>query len=268
MSAIPLDRLRDLPPLWRESRVPAELASLWRDPVFAGAGVPRGRGEPVLLIPGYMAGDPSLATLTFWLRRLGYRTSRAGIRANIDCGGSTLARLEERLAALKERYGRRVAIVGQSRGGALARALGARRPDLVSGIVTLGSPLRDPLAVHPLVRLNVRAIATLGRLGLPGLISYDCADGDCCAELRAAWEADWPAGVGFVSVYSRSDGIVDWRACFDDGASSHEIDSSHCGMSVHPDAYRVIGQALRDFDVSPVTPQLRTFPGVAEGPTG
>lgn len=239
-------RLDELPPIWREGRFAAERAALARDPVSTGADVPAGAGRPVLLIPGYLAGDASLATMTFWLRRLGYRTSRAGIRMNTDCSTAALARLETRLVRLTARFGP-AAIIGQSRGGTLARTLALRRPDLVTGIVTLGSPLRDPLAIHPLVRLNVRLAALLGSAGVPGLFTPNCFDGDCCAELRARSDDPFPEDVGFVSVYSRSDGIVEWEACLDPAAENVELDSSHCGMSVHPGVYRVIGGALPAF---------------------
>lgn len=234
-------------PIWREARVPSEMRSLGRDPVVAGVGVPHADGEPIMLIPGYLAGDTSLATMTHWLRRLGYRTSRAGIRANTDCASASVSKLERRLEELSERYGTRVAIVGQSRGGTFARALAVRRPDLVSGIVTLGSPLTDQLAVHPLLRLNVFVMGTLGRLGVPRLFTPDCRDGDCCAALRAEAEGPFPDDVGFVSIYSRSDGVVDWRSCLDPAAKQIEVDVSHIGMAAQPDVYRAIGRALGAF---------------------
>jgi triacylglycerol lipase len=234
-------------PIWREARVPSEMRSLSRDPVVAGVGVPHAQGQPVLLVPGYLAGDTSLATMTHWLRRIGYRTSRAGIRANTDCASATVSSLEDRLQELHDRYGQRVAIVGQSRGGTFARALAVRRPDLVSGIVTLGSPLTDQLAVHPLLRLNVLVVGTLGRLGIPRLFTPDCRDGDCCAELREEAARPFPAEVGFVSVYSRSDGVVDWRSCLDPAAKQIEVDASHIGMAAQPDVYRAIGRALGAF---------------------
>jgi pimeloyl-ACP methyl ester carboxylesterase len=245
MSITPL-ALRGHPPLWRESRFPRELAALQRDPVYRGRDVPHGHG-PALLIPGFMAGDASLQTMTGWMRRLGYRTSRAGIRLNTDCSSAALERLEARLETLVERYEQPAAIVGQSRGGTFARALAARRPDLVSGIVTLGSPLIDQLAVHPLVMLNVRVMSKLGAAGLPGLFTPDCFDGECCAELRDSLEEAFPSEVGFVSIYSRSDGIVDWRSCLDPAAEHVEVDSSHCGMSVNAGVYRVTARALAGF---------------------
>ena len=39
-------------------------------------------------------------------------------------------------------------IVGHSLGGMLARGLAVRRPDLVSGIITMGSPMLAPGAHH------------------------------------------------------------------------------------------------------------------------
>jgi triacylglycerol lipase len=236
------------PPLWREARLGLEAAALVRDPVFRGEGVADGRGRPVLLIPGFLAGDRSLALMANWLRRTGHRPSKAGMRANVDCSAAVVMRLEERLERLVDEQGRRAAIVGQSRGGSHAKALASRRPDLVAGIVTLGSPQLEPLAVHPLVRLQVQAVAALGTLGAPGLFKQDCLGGDCCAEFWRRLSAPLPRGVGFVSVYSRSDGIVDWRSCLDPCADRQvEIDASHCGMAVHPAAWRAIADALEGF---------------------
>src|SRR3954452_6880904 len=195
------------PPLWRETRLPAERIALAVDPVWGGEGVPHGDGQPVLLIAGFLAGDPTLGTMAGWLKRLGYAPRRAGLRANVDCASRAADRLEERVRELHAQTGRRVRIVGQSRGGSLARLLAHRAPDAVAGIVTLGSPLMDELAVHPWVKLHVRAVATLGTLRVPGVFSHACGTGACCEESRAIVTGDFPADVGFVSVYSRSDGI-------------------------------------------------------------
>ena len=129
--------------MWRETRIGLEAAALRRSPVFRGLGLAPGDRRPVLLIPGFMAGDASLGTMSQWLRRAGYCTHRTGIRANLDCSEEACKRLEARLEHMAERHDERVVIIGQSRGGVFARALGARRPDLVSAIVTLGSPTQS-----------------------------------------------------------------------------------------------------------------------------
>lgn len=235
------------PPLWRESRVPLETASLLRDPIFRGDGMRGAGGQPVLLIPGFLAGDDSLGLMTKWLRRTGHRTRSAGIRANIDCSGRVVAKLMERTEELAERHGRRVVLIGQSRGGTFARVMAVRRPDLVSGIVTLGSPLTSTFDIHPVVRMNVRLVGTLGTLGAKGMFSLDCLQGDCCKEFRDELKAAFPDDVGFLSIYSKSDGVVRWRACLDDAARHVEVRASHIGMAVNPGVYRAIATGLEGF---------------------
>jgi triacylglycerol lipase len=224
-----------------------EAAKLVRSDVWRGEGVTDGRGQPVLLIPGFLAGDGSLSMLTHWLRRSGYHTRKAGIRVNVDCSGRALTRLESCLEQLVERQGRPAVIIGQSRGGTFAKVLAQVRPELVSGIITLGTPQVDPLAVHPLVRLQVEAVALGGSLRIPRLFSRDCLGGDCCETFWDLLAAPVEPSLGYLAVYSKTDGIVDWRSCLDPSAEHLEISSSHCGMGMHPDAYRGIAGALRDF---------------------
>ncbi len=235
------------PPIWREARAGLELGALLRDPVFRGQGVTDGRGQPVMLVPGFLAGDDSLRLMARWLKGTGHHPSRAGIRANVACSGAAMGRLEQRLEALVQRQGRRAAIIGHSRGGSFARVLARRRPELVSGIVLLGCPQADPLAIHPLVRAQIEAVAALGGLGIPGLFSRGCLEGDCCAPFWEDFHARVPRGVGHVSVYSRSDGIVRWKACLDQRSEHVEVRSSHCGMAWHPDVYRAVARSLAGF---------------------
>ena len=239
-----MPKVLPLPPLWRESRVPLEYAALLRDPVWRGEGVPRGDGRPALLVCGFLAGDPSLTTMAAWLKRLGHRPVRAGLRWNVGCTGETVDRLERRAEELAEAAGRRIALVGQSRGGTCARSLAVRRPDLVERVVTLGSPLRDPLDIHPTVWAQVHVLGALGSLGVPGLLRRSCRAGGCCTQVTDELRAPLPERVALTSVYSRSDGVVRWRACLDDAADNVEIAASHIGMAVSAQAYRVIGQAL------------------------
>jgi pimeloyl-ACP methyl ester carboxylesterase len=240
-------------PIWREGLMTLERAALSSHPVWRGEGVPRGTGEPVLLIPGFLAGDISLGPMAQWLRRIGYRPCRPGIRVNVDCTTRAVERLEEQLEELAERHRRGVMIIGQSRGGAMARILAVRRPDLIDRIVCLGSPLVDQFAVHPFVRLQVRAVALLGSMGVQGVFSHGCRDG-CCAQANADLRAPFPDAVLFTSIYSRRDGIVDWRSCLDPGAGHVEVDSTHCGMSVNHAVFTVVAAALaarRTSDAAP-----------------
>jgi pimeloyl-ACP methyl ester carboxylesterase len=232
-------------PLRGELRYGLELARLIRDPAFFR---PRRQADapPVMLVPGFMAGDASLAMLRGWLRRRGSRTSSAGMRLNVDCSERTVGRLEVRLRSLAEATGRRVVLVGQSRGGELGRVLAVRNPDAVGTLVMLGSPVLEPLSVGRPVLTALRSVARLGDRGVPGTFSTRCADGDCCAAYREDLQAPLAAEVRAVAIYSRSDGIVSWRACLDPGARHVEVESSHGGMSVNRAVYRLLAEILEE----------------------
>src|SRR5207253_6217329 len=187
-----------------------------------------------------MAGDNSLSVLRRWLRGQGHPVRMSGIRVNAGCAERITARLQRRLRAFADEHGRPVLLVGQSRGGALARSLAVREPEHLCGLVMLGTPVRNGLAISPPVMRTLRWVARLGDLGVPGLLSTGCATGDCCAAFREEMQAPLDPRIHALSVLSRSDGIVDWRACLDPHAQAVEVDSSHCGMSVHPDVYRLL----------------------------
>jgi len=110
-----------------------------RHPVWQGEGVGDGRCLPVMLVPGFLAGDPSLSLLKRWLRARNYWTCTSQISLNVDCTRLAVGRLERRLIEFTDRIGRPTAIVGQSRGGIFAKLMAIRRPERVCGIVTLGS---------------------------------------------------------------------------------------------------------------------------------
>ena len=237
---IPTPGLPYVPPCGASRALGFEAAQLLRSPVWRGAGVAPGEGRPVLLIPGFMAGDGTLATMTKWLRANGYWTRRAGIRANVGCSQDACERIEERLEALAARTGGKVAIVGQSRGGVLARVVAARRPDLVSGVVTLGAPTVGMLRVHPLVLLQVGVVGALGTGRVPGLFRMSCLRGAVLRAVPRRPRSGRSRPTSATSrVYSRTDGIVDWRACLDGAADELvEIHASHCGMAVSVERLR------------------------------
>lgn len=201
--------------------------------------------EPVLLVPGFLAGDASLGPMSRTLRHHGFRTYRTDIRANVGCTLSAARQLEERLEEIAQRRGSRVRVVGHSLGGMLARGVAARRPDLVSGIVTMGSPVLAPGAHHASLARSVELLVRLNRAGMRGLMAEDCVAGICARESFDQARAAWPDGLDFTAIYSRRDGIVDWRACVDPAARPLEVRSSHVGMAFDPVVIAAVSAALR-----------------------
>jgi triacylglycerol lipase len=196
---------------------------------------------PVILVPGFLAGDSTLAPMARVLREEGYRTYRSSIHVNAGCTLDAAAQLESRLESISLRRGTRIQIVGHSLGGMLARGLAVRRPDLVAGIVTLGSPMLAPGAHHASLTRSVEMLVRLSRAGWPGLMSEDCVAGDCARQSFDESRQPVPPAVGFTAIYSKRDGIVDWRACVDPLATPVEVTASHAGLAFDP---RVIAEVL------------------------
>jgi pimeloyl-ACP methyl ester carboxylesterase len=240
-------------PLWLESRWPLEAAGLLADPVYHGQGVPPGGGRPVLLLTGFLAGDASLWMLGEWLRRSGYHVDGGRMGLNADCAGETVRRVTELARAQAARHGPLI-VIGQSRGGLIGAALAAREPELVCGLITLGSPFLDNFAVHPAVRAGVQALAALGNGSTRGVMSTACVGGSCCGGVADEALKRFPRGVPFVSVFSRSDGVVDWHACLHPAAEHVEVCCSHLGMAADADAYRAVAHALSQLSPAPRRP--------------
>jgi pimeloyl-ACP methyl ester carboxylesterase len=107
---------------------------------------PRGDGHPVLVLPGFMAGDESTRILRSYLKSLGYSVHPWLQGRNLGSPGIVRERLVDRAVELHERHGRKLSIVGWSLGGVYARTLAKHMPDHVRQVITLGSPFGDRTA--------------------------------------------------------------------------------------------------------------------------
>jgi triacylglycerol lipase len=202
--------------------------------------------DPVLLIPGFMAGDPTLRAMSGFLRHQGYRTYRAQIRVNVGCTREAGDRLERRIEEIATKRGRKVTVVGHSLGGMLARGLASRRPDLIEGIVSMGSPVLAPGAIHRILAWDAEMLARLSRVGFRGMMSADCFGGECAKLSFEESHLPIDPDLAFTAIYSKRDGIVDWRACLDPAAKHVEVPTSHVGMAVDPIVMDHVLTALRE----------------------
>jgi len=228
----------------REVRWQAELARLLADPVWRGAGVPRGDGGPVLLIPGFLAGDQSLSVMAGWLRRLGYAPRRAGISFNVRCSDVAVDRLERVLHHVHLRSGRKVAIVGHSRGGHFAKALASRSPETVSQVISMGSGLDDPFDISELTRRAVDSVRRVIERRDPERAAMGCFTHQCSCRYARDFRAAFPTSVPLTSIYSKGDGVVRWQACVVPYARCVEVRGSHIGLAFNRHAYREIARTL------------------------
>lgn len=221
--------------MWLEGRIYLEFVRLMADPVFRSVDVPPGLGRPVLLIPGFLAGDWTLRTQHDWLRRVGYRPRLAGVAFNVRYSEVMLRPLMNALEALHRKTAARVAVIGHSRGGVLAKVLSHRKPDLVEQVITLGSPLNDPFDVHPLTMAGVHAAH------LYNAMRYRH---DATVEMRFLRDLRAAPRVPTTSIYSRTDGVVNWKACLRGDVNAIEVRGSHVGLALNPEVYRILAHML------------------------
>ena len=226
---------RRIPPIWLEGRVYFEYLSLIRDPVFRGEDVPPGLRRPVMLIPGFLAGDWTLRTPFDWLRRMGYRPRMAGVAFNVMYSEVMLKPLVTTLLGLHRKTGARVSLVGHSRGGVLAKVLSHRKPEQVEQVITLGSPLHNPFDVHPLTMAGVRAAQ------IYNVVRYRHR---ASVEKRFLRDLAAAPRVPTTSIYSRTDGVVNWKACLRPDVNAIEVHGSHVGLALNPEVYHILAHLL------------------------
>ena len=111
----------------------------WHAPALARR--PRGTGAPVLVLPGRSADDLSTAPLRTYLQLLGHAPRGWGLGINDGDFRRLVPAVAAHVGRLADRAGRKIPLVGQSLGGSIAREVGRTRPDLVSRVITLGSPI-------------------------------------------------------------------------------------------------------------------------------
>lgn len=228
-----------------ELRWQTETAALLIDPVWRGVGVPRGNGEAIVVVPGFMTGDRSTLLLRRWLRRVGYVPYTAHMTFNADCSRRALDALEKRVEQIAGKHGgERLTIVGHSRGGILGKALGAARPDLLKRVVTLGSGLNDGYDINLPLRIGIAGMRRWHTLTTDRVARHGCMTQECACSFGLAARAAFPDDVELVSVYTREDGFSHWRSSHVDYAHNVELTGSHLGLVANRFAFRAVGLSL------------------------
>jgi pimeloyl-ACP methyl ester carboxylesterase len=176
-----------------------------RSPWLATA--PRGDGAPVLVLPGRGVADISTAPLRRYLGFLGHRTRGWGLGVNDGNLDRLLPLVAPAVAALADRHGRPVSLVGQSLGGFVAREAARRHPDLVARVITLGTPIFAPRSGRSLT-------------------------------------------VPVTAVWSPQDRVVPPARAIDrDPVTENvEVASTHFGMGIDPDVWRIVARRLGPSD--------------------
>jgi pimeloyl-ACP methyl ester carboxylesterase len=232
-------------PLWRESLFALDWLALRSSPVYLGCGVPRGSGEPVVVVPGFLATDFSLTELFGWLARMGYQPYFSRIGRNADCPDHAANLLFETVERAYRETGQKVRLIGHSLGGMLARSVALDHPEHVDRVISLGSPFRDAVRAHPIIIAAASELRRYSRRVSRSNIGPTCFSGHCTCDFVRNMLAPEHKGVPTFAVFSKNDGVVDWESCIeDDPALNDEVNCTHVGMAFHPGVYRAVGHRL------------------------
>lgn len=218
-----------------EVRAPFDWASLvYRAPKLASA--PRGDGRPVMLLPGYRADEASLRPLRRYLDYLGYATWDWGLGRNRGDVENDIVRVALRCTQIREaENGAAVTLIGWSLGGVVAREVARLHEKEVREVITMGTPIVG----------GPKYTTVAARFAEIASIDLDKFEQE--VHQRNLQGIRQPV----TSIYSKSDGIVDWRASVDTynpQALNLEVRSTHFGMGGNANIWLLIAQILAGSD--------------------
>ncbi len=202
---------------------------------------PKGDGHAVLVLPGFMAGDPSTYILRQFLKSLGYKSYGWELGSNTGPRYRLFAQMEKLMEELADEHGGKISVIGQSLGGIYARELARDKPELVRQVISLGAPFGGMTKVRPSVRTLFQSISGMRPKTAP-------------EQYRAMFKRlPDPLSVPASAVYSKYDGVTHWRSCVQKISppapaglkmENVEVVCSHVGMAVNPSALYMIADRL------------------------
>jgi len=223
----------------------AEILLLHAAPVYYGFGVQQGDDSAVVIIPGFLGTDLYLMELHGWLGRIGYRPYFSGIGLNADCPNLLIQHhLNETVEKALRETGRRIHLIGHSLGGVIARSVAGQRPKDVASVITLSSPIRGTVAnrtiIHAAEAVRLRILQEHGEGVLP-----HCYTGACTCRFVDHVHREVPDSTMETAIYTKHDGIVDWRYCMTKKAGNDfEVAGTHIGMAFNATAYSIVAERL------------------------
>lgn len=195
--------------------------------------LPRGNGEPVMVLPGLGTTDVSTVVLRKFLKDLGYRPYGWGLGVNVGFKPEYEEKLIRQLRKVYLKHNRPLKLIGWSMGGIYAREIAKLEHHAVSQVITMGSPFSGGKTQ----KTNVNTLYML----LNGAKIRDVHDS------RALYLPEAPP-VPTTAIYSKTDGVVSWQYCIEydevDHVESIEVRGSHLGLGFNRMVYAILADRL------------------------
>jgi pimeloyl-ACP methyl ester carboxylesterase len=234
--------------MMQELTMGLDLGALFTDPVFYGIRVAPGDGKLVVILPGFMGNDLYLLPMLNWLWWIGYTPVRSSLNLSAGCMQRSLERVQAEIDRHLNRKERSVALIGHSRGGAIAWAIAAHMQEQVSHLVMLGAPMpgfnrsvedgERKIRLGGLTRMLLHANKLSRRL-----LDPDCRFPSCeCAFMNYA-ERPLSKATALLSIYGSDDLVIPEQAKMFLGKII-DVPTGHVGLVYNPEVYRALAQFL------------------------
>lgn len=198
------------------------------------AHVPKGNGELLVLVPGYGADEWSMRPIKKFLHSINYKVFDWGHGRNRGHVTQDTELLADTVKKINENHqNQRVTLVGWSLGGVLSREVARLYPELIKSVITMGTPLVGGPKYTVLANKYAKSMKM-------DLDAYEAEIHDINSQ-----GISQPLTV----IFSKSDGVVGWRASIDNynsQAINVEVSCSHLGMGVDVDVWRIVAESLAE----------------------
>ncbi len=186
-----------------------------------------GKGQHVIVIPGFMASDLTTRRLRRSLQDAGYMVHRWGLGRNRGVKHDMLHKIDARIEAIDP--SEPVIFIGWSLGGVIAREYAKFAPNKVAQVITLGSPFSGDIRANNAWRI------------------YEVIVGHKIDNLPIDVNLPVKPPVPTIAFWSVRDGVVSARsACGLKGETDRQlqVDCSHMGFVSNPAVIRNIAAII------------------------
>lgn len=191
----------------------------------------RSGDTPLLIVGGFATPSLALGPLARFTRELGYRPTVVCPHVGLDCSERSYALVLETARQIMQQSGAAPWLVAHSRGGQFCRVLATRHPDLLCGLIALGTPFAPGLgSVNRYTQARIKTLALFGSAGIPNLVTLDCLGGRCCQTFWGDLASPWPTVLPFHAIYAERDRVVRWRDALDPAARTAVVPGTHLSL--------------------------------------
>ncbi len=219
------------PPRWGIFRELTGLLELPKNVFGWGKPLVDGKSNPILLVPGYKAGNFSMEVIKKFLIHNNFNAIHWSEDYNNGHVEVMLEKLKSDILLYQDKFHSKIHLVGWSLGGYLSREAARELPDSVQSVITLATPIHG----GPKYTIAAKEYIKNG---------FDIDQIEATVTERNLN----PIPVPITSIYTKNDSIIDWKSSIDPHLSEEdhfEVSTTHLGVIWSPDVFHIVSNRLK-----------------------